>query len=209
MKRRQFIKLSSLTIISLTIPELDFLLEKQKKKIHIIGIGGAGGNILEYIYSKNFDAKYTYIATPDRKSFLQGINKVMFYKQENYQENKSWVYKRNILTESIKSIFKKDEYYILVAGLGAYTGSLLIRDLYYYLSEQKKPFTAFASYPFRYEGKMRKEHAKTIISEIADNLNFTIFNLEYIRQKYGNMPVHMALKKADEMFYKEILKIKL
>lgn len=205
MNRRKFRKsLISLTAL-INIPGINILFPKREKRIHIIGLGDAGCNIVEYVFLKGLEAKYTYIATLDRKKYLKGINLVSFNRPKDYRDRKDWYKDKNVLTKEIKSIFQKDNYYILVAGLKGYTGSLLIRDLYNYLNDQSKIFTAIASYPFRYEGKQSINFAKNIVKDIVDKPNFKTFSLEIIREKYGNLGGREALNKADDYFYKQIL----
>ena len=82
-----------------------------------------------------------------------------------------------------------------------------MKDLYNYLTYNGKSFTALASYPFRYEGKTPMANAKKISSSFANRSNFKSFNLEVIREIYGNLGISIALEKADDLFYREIINI--
>jgi len=207
MERRNFIKLTSLSLVYFSTPNLNFLIPEQRKKIHIIGLGSAGCNIIEYVFKKRFDANYTYVTTPDRTHFLNGINKVTFNRPKEYRNNKNWINDKDVLTENIKSIFQKDEYYIIVTGLRGYTGSLLMRDLNKFLLKQNKLFTAIASTPFKFEGKMFMENANKIVEDIRNNPDFILIDLEIVRKIYGNITIIEAYEKANHLFYKKIIEI--
>lgn len=171
-------------------------------KTHIVALGGAGTKALEYIYQQKVDADYTYINYPQR-DLSKDINFVKFFSGLPFPYYPDgWLNKKVELSESIKQVFfNPQSHYVLLAGLGGYTGSSLVEAVYDYLTSQKIAFDIICSFPFSFEGKDRMKNAKRKSKRISKNSNFIALNLNELRKKNKKMLLSEAFVKADIEFY--------
>lgn len=183
------------------LPKINLLGITSKLPTHFIGLGGAGSNVLEYIHSKGLQAQYTCITSPERLHLAPDINFIRFDSPEDYYLNDNLHNEEIILSPEIKNVFQGKSRYILLAGLGGYTGTLLGKSLFNFLKENNKEFMMICSYPYSFEGPKRIKIANKTTRELKNSPNFKCFNLEMIREKYGNLPLTVAFEKADEHFY--------
>ena len=159
------------------------------KKFHFIGLGGAGCNALEYIYRQGIKAKYTCISYPERPELPPDIRFIKCTRQ----------IKRHLFETG--SLFKEDSKYILLAGLGGDTGSNLLVELASILWVRNKEFILLCSLPFSFEGAQRRVIAGNIKTRFKSMDNFICFDLEEMRQIWGNVTLKVAFEKADKEFY--------
>lgn len=169
--------------------------------IHLVSLGNGGCKVLKYFYKQNVDAKYTCVLHQPCKlpPQIQYVNFEAKKTSCNYYNAKT---EKNIeLSEAIKRVFAEESQYVLLVGLGGYTGTLLLELLYEYLSSQKKEFVIIGSYPFRFEGNIRKEFAIRKTQAFYAKNNFIYFELEQIRYQYPNLLVSEAFEKANKEYY--------
>ncbi len=196
MNRRKALK--GLTIIStLSILPVNLLAFKPKSEsLHFIGLGTGGSHVLEYFYKQliGTNAKFTNISDTPSKRYTE-INFIRFTEEDNCFQT---------VSSKLKQLFSKEDKYILLAGLGASTGTCLTERLSVFLNKNNKKFMTICSVPFNFEGKKRIIKAKELVNKLNTNTFFNYFYLENINNSYDNLTVKEAFKKADEKFY-EIL----
>jgi hypothetical protein len=175
---------------------------KPNKKIHIIGLGDGGCNVLEYIFKQGFEAEYTCITSPTR-SFPKEIQFIGFDPGITLSEFLQGSSKKNFnLPKDIKELFEPDNMYVLLAGLGSYTGTSFIKGLFKYLPTRKRDFMAICSYPFQFEGRRRKDFAESITIAFKETDNFIFFYMNSVIEKCGNVSLFEAFHRADVEVYR-------
>ena len=134
-------------------------------KVLLIGLGGAGGNILNNIYEKSSDVfEYLYINS-DKDSIENSIIKQKLY-LELKQNQDNDIFLKKIRENILKYVNKADRVFVIV-GLGGVTGSKFFYHLGRILKENKNFVIGIVTKPFKFEGKVRIELAENVL----DNLN--------------------------------------
>jgi cell division GTPase FtsZ len=180
------------------------------ENLHFVGIGGAGSNIVELIYKKGIKAKYTIITNPERLDLPSNINFIEYIpkgeslKVENKEIRLSDFSQKISIPEKVKDLFIADENFVLLAGFGGYTGTLMTIELIEILGKNGKTFFTFCSLPFNFEGQKRKSFANEMKEKQKNLTNFSCVDLESIRDKYGDLALKEAFEKADEEMFKII-----
>lgn len=212
--RRDFIKeLIALSAAAIIPIEFNFLKQKEKR-LHFIGLGGAGTNVVMYFYHMGVKGKYTCITNPERLNFPSEIKLIKFIPpQQNCHKNMTEAF--NILNmhrkieipNSVLNIFKSNDKFILLSGLGGYTGTCMTIELTWLLQDNRKNFMTICSLPFIWEGRKRKSCAEYVIKQLEIRRNFKYFELDDMIKKYGpHISLLEAFKKSDEQFYNTFTK---
>src|SRR5690606_26456339 len=106
------------------------------------------------------------------------------------------------IPDSILDIFKSNDMFVLLSGLGGYTGTFMTEELTLLLYQQKKPFLTISSLPFNFEGRKRKITAENTVHKLKSIDGFRYYELEKIRKEYGNQTIKDVFQKANEQLYK-------
>jgi len=176
---------------------------KSNKQIHVVGLGGGGCNALEYIYKQHFDADYTCITFPLRNLpaeiqfivFNSGISSI--------DSPEGWLDEKKLdLPQNVKRVFEPDKLYVLLAGLGGYTGTSFIKELFEYLPGRNRDFIAICSYPCEFEGIKRMQNSKNMTQEFQNAPNFISFNMDSVYEKCCNITLLESLNRADIEIYR-------
>lgn len=185
-------------------------LQNNKKPIHFIGLGGAGSNLVEYIYSKGVQAKFTMITEPKRPNLASEINFIKFVSKGVYfgkvgkKVRFSDLSQPLIVPKKVNDLIIDDCHYVLLAGFGGFTGTVLTRELSVRLINKGKSFNVFCTLPFDFEGENRKLFANTVRQKLQGLSNFHPYALNILRLNYGNLLLSEAFQKADEEIYEVI-----
>ena len=178
------------------------------KTIHFIGFGTPGCKVLEYIYKQGISAKYTGIIEPGRLHLSSGIDIIPFspprYVRFKRGEELIWfsdMQQKLVVPEEIKQLFIADHRYILLAGLGGYTGTYMIEELSLFLNDSNKDFLAICSLPYLFEGRERKTNATNTFAKLRPSHHFKYLDLERLTKKYDHMSIKDAFEIADKEFY--------
>ncbi|MBP9197761.1 MAG: hypothetical protein KBF35_08845 [Saprospiraceae bacterium] len=209
MNRKEAIKgLVAIGIIA-TIPSLVKLTNKGKS-IHFIGLGGAGSKALGHIYKQGMPASYTYITDVEH---FKSNSKIKFISY-THSEGKSSQIGKNPYTEAemleklvlpfeLNELFNENDTYILLAGLGGFTGTKVSESLIYWLRENKRDFHAILSLPFKFESR-RRNYAQKMIEKYQKFPNVYFFDNEEIKEICGNKHIAETLVSSDNEFYKVV-----
>lgn len=206
MNRKEAIKgLATIGIIA-TLPSLVKLTNK-KKNIHFIGLGGAGSKAMGHIYEHGTSAIYSYITDVEHYKSNSKINFISYIpidrntSQIGINSYTEELKKNLVLPPHIMELFNENDTYILLAGLGGFTGTKTSETLIYWLKENKKDFYAIFSLPFNFESQ-RRIYAQQVIRKFQKLPNVYTFDNEIINEQYGNKPIAEALAYSDHEFHK-------
>ncbi len=176
--------------------------------IHFIGLGGAGSNQVEFLYNKGIKGKFTCVSDPVRPNLPEEIQFVHFIPPgESYFKNGVEIIRISDMQQpieipdSVLNIFKSNDIFVLLSGLGGYTGTYMTEELTLLLNQQKKPFLTISSLPYIFEGQKRKLTAENTIHKLKSIDSFQYYELENIRMEHGNLTVKDAFEIANEQVY--------
>jgi cell division GTPase FtsZ len=187
--------------------------EIQDRTIHFIGLGSFGSNALEIIYNKGVKAKYTYICYPKRKHLPADIDFIYFIPPGKIESDEMIErFKRPdmnvelVVPDEILALFNEDHRFILLSGVGGYTGTFMTEKLTKFLIENNKDFFVICRLPLSWEFQ-KKPYAEEIRLKFQGLSNFRIFESDLLFKNYGNIKLKDAFEKLDEEFYNIFLEI--
>ncbi|MEI6880567.1 MAG: hypothetical protein WCK82_04510 [Bacteroidota bacterium] len=201
INRRQAIKSMAAFGAMTVLSNKEIFGKDVSKPIHFIGLGGAGCNMLEYIHKKGIAARYTCITNPVRNNLSSEINVLKFDSPRNYTLIENW-HKQNLkLPMSIKLLLHSNSQYVILSGLGGYTGTMLTKSIMKYLKKQEKDVMTICCLPFKFETPR-----KSIAIETAANLNeynnITYLDLDIVSKGYGQISLKQLFDKVNEDAYR-------
>jgi len=109
-----------------------------------------------------------------------------------------------IIPQKILDLFTKNENYILLSGLGGYTGTFMMQQLTEMLYQQKKSFLSICTSPFTFEGKEKNEYALHTIQKLQHIRNFHCKEQERIFENNQNQTLKNIFKLIN-IYYKLII----
>lgn len=182
---------------------------KNQHNLHIIGIGGAGTNTAAYFHKQGVNAKYTYINNLEINEISKEFNYINFVsptkefiQTKKYQVVFSDMTQELIIPQETLDLFTKNEKYLLLSGLGGYTGTFMMQQLTEMLYQQKIPFLSICTSPFNFEGEEKNKYALQTTQKLQHISNFHCINLENVLKNHGNLSVKESFEKINEMSFK-------
>lgn len=145
---------------------------KEAKLIHVIGLGGAGSNILEQFYKIQPTFKFTMVTNPIRKSIAESVKFIHYI--HHFPFFNELVEEDNILPEELIERIGNHEHLILLTGLGGATGTLLTDQLIQFCINSNISFQVGCSWPLSFEGPKRFKLAKEFEFKYEDFQNVII-----------------------------------
>src|SRR5690606_33418372 len=131
----------------------------KKMQFHFIGLGGAGCNVVEGMHAKEIQGKFTCITELKRPHLAEQIQFAIFLPPGDRERKlPSGIPDMKLpiqLSDKIKEVFSENDTYILLAGLGGFTGTKLVGQLIPWLQNHHKNFVVCCSIPFAFEGESR------------------------------------------------------
>lgn len=180
------------------------MIQKNNKPLHIIGFGGAGCNISIAIQKMGMKAKYTCISHPERENLASEIEFITFTPPGENRVTKTgnfyFIPDMNAplqIPQTLYELFEPNAQYIIIAGLGGYTGTYLMQHFGSWLQEHQKSFTAINVLPFSFERKKTKTKIKKLKNKFNKYENFHFIELENYQKKYGNEPLEALFDKLN------------
>jgi cell division GTPase FtsZ len=182
---------------------------KKPKPIHFVGLGNGGSNFVALFHSKGIQGKFTCVTDQQLTSFSNQINCIYYRSPGTSVFNKNGIEimrssdrnQKIEIPDSVFNIFKSNEKYVLLSGLGGYTGTFMTEELTLFLSQQKKSFLTIASIPFKFEGTNRRFYAQITEARLKYLNNVKFLDHESIELKYGDLTLNDLLQKANEEIY--------
>lgn len=166
------------------------------KALHFVGIGAAGGNYLQYIYSKHIEARYTYIDKHSKQVELFDNVHFMEYNPETDAQHATWLF----------PYFKQNETIVLLAGLGGVTGSSAAQSLLMQLEEGGYKVFLVGTTPFEHE-KDRIALTEELLKAFGHQKNVGIIANQDAQSKYGHLKHTVAFAAIDDEVYKKALEL--
>ena len=176
--------------------------------IKAIGVGGGGGNAVNHMFSQGIKGVDFIVCNTDAQALAKspvpvriqlGITLTEGLGAGNKPEKGKEAAVENIedikkeLVENTKMIF-------ITAGMGGGTGTGAAPVIAEAAKELGLLTVAIVTIPFRHEGPKRKEQAIAGIAEISKSVDsLLVINNEKLREVYGDLEVHNAFRKADDI----------
>lgn len=174
------------------LPSSDFSIFNNLEKLHFVGFGGAGSNIVEYLHTKGIQAKFTCISNPLGQNISSEIQFIKYV----YEAQKE-------IPSSIFNIFENNEKFILLSGLGGNTGTFLTIEISKLLHKKKIPFLTFASMPLKIETEERHSKSDLAFKELEKIPNFYYYKFSEIKLLFNTkMNFKELFEKISHLIYK-------
>jgi|GEM_PF-6788484 len=173
---------------------------KDIKPLYILGVGKTGAHIATLLYYAGIKAEYAFIGNhknvPDkvryihfkspRKPLVPGNNLIMV-------PDMSADYP---LPALLNDILKQDYHFLILAGLGGYTGTMFTVKTAHLLTFYGHKFTTIVSLPYWFEGVSRSQSAATALSDLFGMPDINVVKLDRLNRNL-NLTLNMAFKYAD------------
>ena len=188
---------------------LDFDIKKHKANvIKVIGVGGAGGNAVNYMYQKGIkDVDFVVINTDAQdlakspipikvqigRNLTEGLGAgaVPEIGEKAALEDEESI--RKVLEDNTKMIF-------ITAGMGGGTGTGAAPIIAKIAKELGILTVGIVTSPFVFEGKKRITYAEEGIEKMRENVDsLIIVNNNKLREVFGNLTYGEAFSKSDEI----------
>ena len=187
--------------------------EKNKKsecKIKLIGLGGGGSNIVEYL-SNTYPMEYDALIINSDKKALETKNvdkKILLQKDNTYGCGSNIVCGYTLITSDVIAQIKyfiernRDIYIFVTLGGGCGTGSLKAISQEFINSNYRLNFILIT--PFKWEGIKKNERANEIVEQIKNDFqNVYIYSNDELLN-FGNLGISECFKIQNEKFNKLI-----
>lgn len=176
--------------------------------IKVIGVGGGGGNAVNYMYQKGIADVGFVICNTDGQALKNspvpvkvqlGESLTMGRGAGNQPELGEQAAIENI--EDVKEILSDNTHMAFItAGMGGGTGTGAAPVIARVCRELNILTIAVVTVPSRSEGRKRYEQALKGVENIREHVDsLLVINNEKIRDIYGNLPASQAFAKADEI----------
>ncbi|MBK9357022.1 MAG: hypothetical protein IPN08_06480 [Bacteroidales bacterium] len=106
------------------------------------------------------------------------------------------------MPDELTGLFRENGRFVLLAGLGGYTGTKVAEAFSLMLYKQHKDFLTICSMPFSFEGRFRLTIAREAKERMKAIPNCHFFELDMLRNDHVNMALSEAFPAADRCFYK-------
>jgi len=216
MKRRELIKgLAAFGALAI-LPNMKVSGSRKNDKFHFIGLGSGGTNIARHFQQKGIVGDYTCVTwfpsivapvpwAPDQFDpypfvLYEGFNHIEYEYPRHIRQSNELGKQPIPLTAEMKRVLSDDRIYIVIVGLGAYSGTSLISDTLDFLESNNKRYLAICTLPFKNEGRSRNEYAKEKMMDIQ-RYNVRFFDNNKILEKYGESRISKNFANSDEEIY--------
>lgn len=180
----------------------------QSSIIKVIGVGGGGGNAVNYMYNLGINDVSFVICNTDAQALVNSPIPIKVQLGESLTEGRGAGNKpdkgRQAAIESIGEISRVLEdntrMVFITAGMGGGTGTGAAPIIAKTAKEMGILTVGIVTIPFKFEGKVRINQAIDGISEMEKYVDsLLIINNEKLREMYGDLKVSNAFSKADNV----------
>lgn len=167
--------------------------------VKVIGIGGCGGNVVGYLYSKHGDNVDCIYYDRDAQAIDNSLLPVKILIKENVEDS----------NDDIRSIFsQKTNVVFIVVGIGGRTGATVVRFIVKICRELDIPTVLIAVTPFSFEGARKEIKAFEFIKEMSSEVDLEmIYSNNSLFSKYGKSSIIKAFDMCSENICKMIMNI--
>lgn len=182
--------------------------KNQSSIIKVIGVGGGGGNAVNYMYNLGIDGVDFVVCNTDSQALAQSPipNKIQLgpHLTQGLGAGANPEIGKQAGEESVEDIAKvlnvNTRMAFITAGMGGGTGtgsapviSKVCRDLGILT-------VGIVTTPFTYEGRKRMKQAQDGIAQMREHVDtILIISNDKLRQQFGNLPFTQAFAKADNI----------
>ena len=182
--------------------------KNQSSIIKVIGVGGGGGNAVNYMHSLGIEGVDFVVCNTDSQALALSpvANKIQLgpHLTQGLGAGANPEVGKQSCEESLEDVAKilkvNTRMAFITAGMGGGTGtggapvvSKICRDLGILT-------VGIVTTPFTYEGRKRMKQAQEGIDRMRDNVDtILIISNDKLRQQFGNLPFTKAFAKADDI----------
>ncbi|MGL4629825.1 MAG: cell division protein FtsZ [Leadbetterella sp.] len=177
--------------------------------IKVIGVGGAGGNALLFMYNNGFkDVDFIACNTDAQalKQFPEDITRLQLgaLLTKGLGAGTDWRVGKQAAVESEQAILEllgePTEMVFITAGMGGGTGTGAAPEIARIAKAQGRLTIGVITYPFRHEGLDKLEQAENGINKLKENCDTVlVIKNDRLIEMYGDLDLDSAYKKADEV----------
>ena len=176
--------------------------------IKVVGIGGGGGNAVNYMFKKGIRDVDFIICNTDAQAITNSYVPVKIQLGESLTEGRGAGNKPEIgkqaaienLTQVTDAFGSNTKMVFLTAGMGGGTGTGAAPVIAKAAKEMSILTVAIVTIPFRFEGQKRINQAIEGIAELEKHVDsLLVINNEKLREIYGNLKISEAFSIADNI----------
>ncbi|WP_171595369.1 cell division protein FtsZ [Marinifilum caeruleilacunae] len=188
---------------------IDFSLpENESSIIKVIGVGGGGGNAVNYMFQQGIKDVDFVICNTDAQALENSQIPVKIQLGESLTEGRGAGNKpergaqsaieniedvNEVLADNTKMVF-------ITAGMGGGTGTGAAPVIAKAAKEQGILTVGIVTIPFRFEGRQRLNQAIEGINKLKENVDsLLVINNEKLSEIYGDLKLSTAFAKADDV----------
>lgn len=182
--------------------------KNQSSIIKVIGVGGGGGNAVNYMYKLGIDGVDFVVCNTDSQALAQSPipNKIQLgpHLTQGLGAGANPDVGRQAGEESIDDITKilkvNTKMAFITAGMGGGTGTGGAPIIAKVCKDLGILTVGIVTTPFTYEGRKRIQQAAAGIESLKENVDtILIISNDKLRQQFGNLPYSEAFSKADNI----------
>lgn len=182
--------------------------KNQSSIIKVIGVGGGGGNAVNYMYSLGIEGVDFIVCNTDSQALAQSPvpNKIQLgpHLTQGLGAGANPEIGKQAGEESVDEISKilkvNTRMAFITAGMGGGTGTGGAPIIAKVCRELGILTVGIVTTPFAYEGRKRLKQAQDGIASMRDHVDtILIISNDKLRQQYGNLPFTQAFSKADNV----------
>ncbi len=160
MNRRDAIRCIALSAVGIIFPVRILTPDRYTKPFHFIGLGDAGTTLLRGFYDNGLRGRFTSINDtrqhdlPEKIEFIQYIAPSPSHVIAGHRIYElSDLKKERGIPGGIQALAAEDVFFVILSGLGRYTGSYLSVQLSGLLYKANKDHMVVTTLPFSFEGR--------------------------------------------------------
>ncbi len=182
--------------------------KNQSSIIKVIGVGGGGGNAVNYMYSLGIEGVDFIVCNTDSQALAQSPvpNKIQLgpHLTQGLGAGANPEIGKQAGEESVDEISKilkvNTRMAFITAGMGGGTGTGGAPIISKVCRELGILTVGIVTTPFAYEGRKRLKQAQDSIAAMREHVDtILIISNDKLRQQYGNLPFTQAFSKADNV----------
>lgn len=184
------------------------MIQTNNKPLHIIGFGGAGSTISIALQKMGIPAKYTCITHPKRTDLAPEIDFISFVPPGISRVTKTGrvffspeMRAPIVVPANVYELFEPNAQYVIIAGLGGYTGTFMWNHFVKWLAAQQKSFSAIGILPFSFERKGAKSIVARIQKKLEEKENCHFIALDSYTEKFGDKPMTELFEQVNRDVY--------
>lgn len=182
--------------------------EQRPNYIKVIGVGGGGGNAVNYMFTQGIEGVDFVLCNTDSQALNKsGISTKVHLGQHDLGAGNNPDFGREaaeseVSLEELNNIIDADitKMVFVTAGMGGGTGTGAAPVVAKIAKDKGILTVGIVTIPFECEGRRRKQQAEKGIKELAEHVDaLIVISNDKLRQAYGNMILTDAFHKADEV----------